>query len=101
MHASNVTVGGRYKLKLFGSVRVVDVLEFQAYDTKERPKKIWTVVEVDTGKHYTVFAARSFLEKLEEGPKGPYPELLQQEQPVEVAQETATAVATGSPEPEN
>lgn len=73
MHASKVQVGGRYNLKLFGAVREVDVVGFQSYEGKEKPKKIWSVVETKTGKCYSVFSARSFVEKISDGPKPPDP----------------------------
>lgn len=66
MHARNVKVGGRYNLKIFGSVRPVDVVGHQSYGKGEKPRNIWSVVEVNTGKYYSVFSARSFLEKIGE-----------------------------------
>lgn len=73
MHARNVKVGGRYNLKIFGSVRPVDVVGHQSYGKGEKPRNIWSVVEVNTGKYYSVFSARSFLEKIGEvSLKSPY-----------------------------
>lgn len=74
MHASKVKVGGRYNLKLFGTVREVDVVGFQSYEGKEKPRKIWSVVETNTGKCYSVFSARSFVGKVSDEPRPPDPQ---------------------------
>jgi len=65
MKANELRIGGRYTLKLFGTVRPIELLDYCEYSgQKEKPRRIWTVREVETGKCYTVFTARKFLEEL-------------------------------------
>jgi len=65
MKANELRIGGRYTLKLFGTARPIELLDYREYSgQKEKPRRIWTVREVETGKCYTVFTARKFLEEL-------------------------------------
>jgi len=65
MKANELRIGGRYTLKLFGTVRPIELLDYREYSgQKEKPRRIWAVREVETGKCYTVFTARKFLEEL-------------------------------------
>lgn len=86
MKANELRIGGRYTLKLFGTVRPIELLDYREYSgQKEKPRRIWTVREVETGKCYTVFTARKFLEEL------PTPEV-----PLQNLNTAATDVSTVS-----
>ena len=69
MKTKELQIGKRYRIKVFGSVREVILLDFQDYSAqKEKPRRIWSVREIETGKNYTVFTARKFLAEAQEVP---------------------------------